>query len=66
MTQAELNRAVAQATGESSRRIAQLGFSPLTVGPVEREPQVVDWDRLDAKRLGLFPDRQRANRRAAC
>ena len=65
MTQAQLNRAVARATGESSRMIGRLGFSPLTVGPVEREPHVVDWDRLDARRIGLFPDRQRRHRSLA-
>ncbi len=65
MTQAELNRAVARATGETSRSIARLGFLPLTVGPVEREPHVVDWNRLDAERVGLFPNRQRWRRRAA-
>jgi hypothetical protein len=47
MTQRELNRAVAHATGESMSTVASLGFVPLTVGPVEREPLVVDWDELD-------------------
>ncbi len=47
-----LNRAVAQATGESVSTIASLGFVPLTVGPVEREPLVVDWDQVDEDRYG--------------
>jgi len=48
MTQAELDRAVAEATGESVRTIVHHGFVLLTAGPVEREPLVVDWDELDA------------------
>ena len=48
MTQAELDRAVAEATGESVRTIAHHGFVLLTAGPVEREPRVIDWDELDA------------------
>jgi len=50
MTQAELNRAVATATGETVKTIADLGFVPLEPIPVEREPQVVDWDALDERR----------------
>ncbi len=57
MTQAELNREVARATGESVRTIADLGFVPLTPGPYERdrEPLVVDFDELDANRQVLYP-----------
>ena len=55
MTQNDLNRAVAYATGETVRTIADLGFVPLTHGPVEREPQTVDWDEADAERPVLFP-----------
>ena len=54
MTQAELNRAVAQATGETVRTIAEMGFVPLTEAPVEREPLVVDWDEVDEQRVALF------------
>ena len=50
MTQADLNRQVARATGESVKTIAERGFVPLTSVPVEREPQTVDWDQLDAER----------------
>ena len=50
MTQAELNRKVARATGESVDTIVRMGFSMLTSDPIEREPQTVDWDRLDAGR----------------
>ena len=55
MHQNELNRAVARATGESVRTIAKMGFVPLTVSPVEREPMVVDWDDLEARRDRVFP-----------
>ena len=48
MTQAELDHAVAEATGESVRTIVRHGFVLLTAGPVEREPLVIDWDELDA------------------
>ena len=50
MTQAELNRAVATVTGESVREIARRGFSTLTQAPVTREPSMVDWDKVQAKR----------------
>ena len=55
MNQNELNRAVARTTGESVRAIAKMGFVPLTVSPVEREPLVVDWDELEARHVGVFP-----------
>ncbi|MCH8048469.1 MAG: hypothetical protein IID44_32665, partial [Planctomycetes bacterium] len=48
MTQAELDQAVARATGESVVTIAQHGFVPLTPVPQEREPLTVDWDEVDA------------------
>ena len=59
MTQADLNRAVAAATGETVSTIAAMGFVPLTGVPIEREPQVVDWDDLDARRVSVLPQRQR-------
>ena len=59
MTQTELNRAVASATGESVSRVSRQGFVLLTTQPVEREPQVVDWDELDAGRTSYLPQRQR-------
>ena len=57
MTQAELNREVARATGESARTIDQLGFVPLTRHPVEteREPLVIDWDEMPDRRYSLLP-----------
>jgi hypothetical protein len=54
MTQAELNRAVAAATGETVATIAQRGFSLLTAGPVEREPLAMDWDSYDEERFIPF------------
>ena len=57
MTQAEMNREVAAATGESVSTIATMGFVPLTPVPFERdrEPLVVDWDRLEQSRAVLHP-----------
>jgi len=66
MTQAELNRAVADATGESITTIAAHGFSILAAGPIEREPSIIDWDALDAERLAYLPQRSRTGRRPAC
>ena len=65
MTQNDLNRAVAQATGETIAEISCLGFSladPDEVRfdpePIDRMPQVVDWDQLDRRRrVGLFQQR---------
>jgi hypothetical protein len=54
MTQADLDRAVAAATGESVNTISRRGFVLLTPTPTEREPLVVDWDELDANRVALF------------
>lgn len=49
MTQTELDREIARATGESVRTISSLGFVPLTSRPFEqdREPLVVDWDDVE-------------------
>jgi hypothetical protein len=54
MTQRELNREIALATGESVATIDQLGFVPLTYSPFECEPLTVDWDELDEERVALF------------
>ncbi len=53
MTQAELNRAVAQATGESLATVRQRGFFLADIGPLEDqstddEPHVFDWDTRTA------------------
>ena len=58
MSQSEIDRSVAEATGESVSTIRRRGFSlvtPLTLfDPDENlaQPQVVDWDRLEAERFG--------------
>ena len=46
MTQSDLNRQVASATGETVSTIRDLGFVPLTRVPYEREPLALDWDEL--------------------
>ena len=57
MTQSEMYREIAEATGESIRTVAEMGFVPLTRNPVEldRDPLVVDWDALEASRAVLHP-----------
>ncbi len=51
MNQRDLNREVAQATGESIKTIDRMGFSPLRV-PFEQDPEefAVDWDELEVQR----------------
>lgn len=66
MTQRDLNRSVARATGEDISTIAGMGFVPLTPFPVEHEPTFVDWDELDADRgISLLPQRSRRQLAAA-
>ena len=65
MTQSQLDRAVARATGESVSAIAEMGFVTLTSIPVEREPTVVDWDQLDEQRVSVFPQRSKRQTVAA-
>ena len=50
MTQSELNRMVAQATGETITTISGRGFLPFAGIPYEREPRTVDWDAPDHHR----------------
>ena len=50
MTQNELNRAVACATGETVSEIASRGFVPLTDVPFETDFEPIDWDELDGDR----------------
>jgi hypothetical protein len=60
MTQNELNRAVARATGESVAVISSMGFGSLSRIPCEREPQSIDWDQIDqSRRVSLQPRRKR-------
>lgn len=57
MSQRDLNREVAQATGETVATIDQRGFVPLEPIPFERdrEPLVVDWEELEEQRMMLHP-----------
>jgi len=50
MTQSELNRAVARATGEEISEIARRGFQPLELEPTEPEDLIVDWDDVEQQR----------------
>jgi len=57
MTQAQIDYAVAQSTGEDINTIEQLGFIPLSPRPIEleldddrRPPLMVDWDELELER----------------
>ena len=56
MKQADLNRAVARATGETVSTIKRLGFllddpqAGLDPDAEEHGPHVIDWDALEARR----------------
>jgi hypothetical protein len=62
MNQNELNRAIANVTGESVRAINRFGFSladrlPLfEADDLDLGPQFVDWDRVEAERLFTATD----------
>ena len=64
MTQNELNRAIAEATGETVSTIKHLGFlldapsfDPDDAEPVDLGPHVIDWDEFDLQRTTPFPGR---------
>ncbi len=59
MTQADLEREVAQATGETLSTIQSRGFSLVDIH--DRRPQTVDWDALDERRVSYLPQRRRAS-----
>ena len=68
MTQADLNRAVADATGETVSTITEMGFSiadPQHVRfdpePYDPQPTAIDWDEVDAQRNVVFPMPQRGS-----
>ena len=64
MTQNDLNRAVASATGETVSTVASRGFSladptvvehdPEPNDPIDVEDRIVDWDALDAQRSAVL------------
>lgn len=65
MTQSQLDRAVARATGEALSTVRHFGFSiadPKAVchdpEPLRR-PRIVNWDRLDTQRMRYLPQRFR-------
>ncbi len=58
MTQNELNRAVACATGESVSEISSRGFSPLPDDPYDCGMEPIDWDWLEQSRnVSVLPAR---------
>jgi hypothetical protein len=63
MTQRDLDREIARATGENVSTIRNLGFSLIEMP--EPEPRTVDWDELDESRMAVFPHRQRQYAAAA-
>jgi hypothetical protein len=65
MTQAELNRAVARAIGETVQTVADSGFLLASPDVPDHDPEpdiesrIVDWDEYDARRsVPLFPERE--------
>jgi len=71
MKQADLNRAVAQATGETVSTIKRLGFLLAEPGDTldpesdEHGPYVIDWDELEAQRHNARTRRPRNEPAAA-
>ncbi|MGO9110056.1 MAG: hypothetical protein ACLP9L_12560 [Thermoguttaceae bacterium] len=68
MTQSQLDRAVARATGESLSIIRRIGFS--FVDPAEPcdalpKPRIVNWDRLDLQRPAYLPQRAKLRQQSA-
>lgn len=57
MSPCELERAVAEVTGETRREIRRRGFQLLseTEATDDVDAAVVDWDALEAERPVLFP-----------
>ena len=60
MTQAQLNRAVASATGETISEIRRMGFGiadpeAVAFDPAPEEGRYVDWDAVDGQRCALMP-----------
>ena len=67
MTQTEMERELAEVTGESLGTIRRRGFQ-LVEPPVSvSDPQFVDWDTLHQDRVAVLPQRSRSRRLlAAC
>lgn len=60
MTQAHINRSVAQATGETVSEVARRGFVLLTPLPYEPDPEdlILDWDRIEMERNVPFVEQR--------
>jgi hypothetical protein len=73
MTQRELDRAVANVTGEYVSEIRRRGFGvfdpfdgEFDFEPLDSIPQTIDWDELDRRRQApFFSPQVRAERQAA-
>ena len=71
MTQSQIDRAVARATGETASTIRSMGFG--IADPTKYcydpepfpRPRIVNWDRLDARRPAYLPQRARLRRKSA-
>lgn len=64
MTQNDLNRQVARATGETISTIKHLGFlldepPPSSMSTDPDSPQIIDWDALDVQRSQAYSGRDR-------
>lgn len=53
MTQAELEREIAQITGETHGEIRRRGFRLVVVS--RRKPRIVNWDRVQQARRASMP-----------
>jgi hypothetical protein len=68
MTQSQLERAVARATGESLSTVRSMGFNLFDPTATQEDldalprPQTVNWDRLDSNRPGYLPQHARCGR----
>ena len=60
MTQAEMERELSAATGESLSTIRHRGFQIVELP--SPGPRMVDWDLLHGKRVALVPQRSRERR----
>jgi hypothetical protein len=58
MTQRDLNRSVAQSTGETISEISRRGFVPIEDLARDSDPPI-DWDELEAQRFGSIGRQRR-------
>ena len=63
MTHVEMERELAEVTGESLGTIRHRGFQ--LVEPPVVYPRIVDWDELHEDRVAVVPQRSRSRRLAA-